>query len=356
MKRMLAGLLTFVCVLFFAGCMSDEDPDDNGSEPAPPDPEEEPEEQEEEPAEAEDVLAEAIQVQEDLESYVIDTNMNQTIQYDDEEKLTNTYRSTAAVNLEPMRYHENSVIDNDPNDENPDEDNVVSLERYYTEEGFYIFESDEEEWVQIPDEFVEDIQATENRFDNPARTLNTIETYGEDFEIEERENKNHITFSGEEEPQQQIALQMVSMVNRDFSTTMEDILFMSEIESIDYELIIDQETNEVDSIRMDLTLLMNNDEGETYQSTHTIVAHYSSYNEAEEVEIPDYIIEQANDLDLQEFSGFEDMEEFETIGGIKLEEFYEDGEESEEEGTEEVDLNDLFDDDENIEDDFDTEK
>ncbi|SDH64881.1 DUF6612 family protein [Alteribacillus bidgolensis] len=338
MAQIRKGLLLIMLTVFTSACMSEAETDENGNVTEPPEPEEPPEQ--EESIDSAEVLDNAIDSMEDLENYAIDTNMNQDIQFNKEGYLKNKYRSHTIVNLDPIGYHESSTIKTtEENGESDTSTDVVALERFFTEEGYYIFDSNDGRWVKFPDEFTEDIQSYDESFEKPAHTLELIEAYTDEIHISEGDQHYRLTFSGENEQLQQIALEMMRMVNTDFSEMMEDMMYMTEMEDLEFELLIDKETYYAKTLRMDMNMNMNSEEGKSYNSTHTVVARYSEFNEAKEVSIPDDVLDNAEEMELEEFSGFNEMEEFDTIEGIKIEEFYEDeDEENEEEDGEEIEI------------------
>ncbi|RSL30796.1 hypothetical protein D7Z54_24490 [Salibacterium salarium] len=329
MDKLRVGMLILVLAMFSAACMSEaETNDENGEKEVPSEPEEEPDESDnQEPEEvmaAEDVLQQSINKMEDLQSYTIDTNMNQHIQLNKEESLKNKYRSNTAVNLDPVRYHESSTIEKTQTDPMNQDISLISLERYFTEEGFYIFDSTEGRWTKFPDQFTQDFQSYDDSFENPQHILEMIETYNNDIAIEEGNRHYQLTFRGDNDQTQQIALQMIGMVNTEFSSTMEDMMYMTEIADLEYELQIDKETLYAKKLKMNLTMNMNTEEGEAYQSNHVVVAHYSDLAETEEVSVPSHVLNQAEEMEIHEFSGFDDMEEFDTIDGMEMDELYDD--------------------------------
>ncbi|MFB4165240.1 DUF6612 family protein [Alteribacillus sp. JSM 102045] len=350
MSRIRKGLLVIMLAVFATACTSEAETDENGTPSEPPE-KEKPEEQEES---ADDVLDQSIDMMEDLENYSIDTNMNQDIRFKEDGYLRNKYRSHTIVNLDPVRYHETSTIKTtEENGKRETSTDVVGLERYFTEKGYYIFDSNEGRWVKFPDEFTEDLQSYDESFEKPAHTLELIEAYTEDIHMEEGNEHYRLTFSGENEQLQQIALEMMRMVNTDFSEMMEDMMYMTEMEGLEFELSIDKGTFYAKKLRMDMNMNMNSEEGKSYSSTHTVVARYDNFNEAEEVSVPADVLDSAEEMELEEFSGFKEMEEFDTIEGIEIEEFYKDNEDAEPEDDEEeveIDLNEFLSNEENDED------
>ncbi|MDQ0298260.1 hypothetical protein J2S78_000668 [Salibacterium salarium] len=350
MEKFRVGMLILLLTTFSTGCMSEAETEneENGETEVPSETEEEPDEseendEEEKTVQADDVLQQSINEMEDIKSYTIDTNMNQHIQLNKEASLENIYRSSTEVNLDPVRYHESSTIEKTETDPMETNSSLVGLERYFTDEGFYIFDSTEGHWTQFPNQFTQDFQSYDNSFENPEHILEMIETYNNEIEVKEGNRHYQLIFHGDNDQSQQIALQMIGMVNTDFSETMEDMMYMTEIADLEYELQIDKETFYAKKLKMNLTMNMNSDDGESYESNHVIVSHYSDVAETDEVTVPSHILDQAEEMELDEFSGFDDMEEFDSIEGIEMDELYDDSEsESREDSILDFDLNEYL--------------
>ncbi|MGY4688950.1 DUF6612 family protein [Salibacterium sp. K-3] len=328
MHRILSGMYSLLIVLLLASCMSEADTDENGEQQSPPSEEEadnteESDEPEEEVMPAGDVLQRSIEKMKDIECYTISTNMNQHIELDQENTLENRYRSETLVNLDPVRYHESSTIEKNRTSPDDTKNNIVALERYFTEEGFYMFDSTENRWIQFPEQFTEDFKSFDKSYENPARILEMIEAYSSDITIVEGNRHYELTFRGGDGQTQEIALEMMGMVNADFSSSMEDMMYMAEMDALTYELHIDKETFYPKKLKMNLDMNMNNEEGEPDASNHLVVSRYSDFGETEEVAIPVDVLDRSEEMELEEFTGFEEMEEFDSIDGINMDEIYE---------------------------------
>ncbi|SDH20093.1 hypothetical protein SAMN05192534_102152 [Alteribacillus persepolensis] len=315
-------------VLLLTACMSEAETDDNNGitqEPKEQEPREEepPLEETEETISASHALQQSIHAMQELENYTIDTNMNQDIQYNAHGYLENKYRSHTLVNVDPIRYHETSTIQTSEEKQDAASHETVILERYFTDQGYYIFDSNEGRWVKFPDEFTEDIQSYDDSYEKPAHILELIDAYTSDFHLVEGNRHYQLTFTGEDEQLHEIAVALMQMVNTDFSEMMEDMMYMTEIEHLAFELLIDKETFHARKLQMDMNMNMNSEDGRSYASHHTVVARYSDFNATEEVSTPEQVLEAAEEMDVEEFSGFNEMEELETMDRIELDEFYE---------------------------------
>ncbi|WP_240374396.1 DUF6612 family protein [Bacillus piscicola] len=319
------SVLAFILILALTACTSDGDTDteENGTEPDPP-PQEQPTKEE---PDADKVLSQAINKMEGLKNYTITTNMNQHIQLGDDDDLSNKYRSTTAVNLNPVHYHETASIIMDTTKQEEDSVHPIRLERYLTDKGVYIYDSSEGRWVKFPEEFTDDFQSFDKSFENPSHLLELIEAYSEELHIKEGNDHYRITFTGSDEQMQEIALEMTRMVNTEFSSSMKDLMYVTGIERLQFELDIDKETYDAKKLKMDLQMTASQENGEPYQSSHTVVARFSLLNETKEVTIPPEVLQTATEMELEEFSGFKDMKELETIEGIKIEDYYKEAEE-----------------------------
>ncbi|SFQ10863.1 DUF6612 family protein [Salibacterium halotolerans] len=350
MHRILAGMYGLLIILLLASCMSEADTDESGDSGIPP--EEEPDDSDEtkpapEPEKvmpAGDVLQQSIDKMNNIDSYTISTNMNQHLELDEEQELENRYRSSTLVNLDPVRYYESSSIEKIQTAAGETQSSFVELDRYFTDRGFYMYDSSESRWVQFPEQFNEDFKSFDKSYENPGRILEMIEAYSSDIHIIEGNRHYQLTFSGGKDQTQEIALEMIGMVNTAFSSSIEDMMYMAELQSLTFQLQIDKETFYPKKLEMNLDMNMNNTEGEANASHHLVVARYSDFNETERVEIPADVLNQAEDMELDEFTGFDQMEEFDSIDGIEMEQIYDDNTtESPDEPTLDFDLSDYLD-------------
>ncbi|SFE92967.1 DUF6612 family protein [Alteribacillus iranensis] len=321
MRPILAVLLGFTLTFTLLGCESEAETEESGQDSNPPISQDS---QEEEQISRGQLINNSIQSMKAMENYTIETNMNQYIQLDEKQFLYNKYRSTTDVNLDPIHYHEKaSIYTLERNHDTETADDTTRLERYFTDKGIFIFDSNEARWIKFPDEFASDLQSLDKSFESPERMLEIIEAYAEDMHIEEGKDHYRITAGGSTQQMQEIAIEMMGLINTDFSSGMENLMYMSGIKQLNYEIHIDKKTFYMKKIKMNLRLDINSEQENTYASDYVFVTRFSSINETEEVTLPPGVLKEAEEMELEEFQGFEDMEEFDTIEGMEIEKFQE---------------------------------
>ncbi|MDA3130959.1 hypothetical protein GJS40_13190 [Aliibacillus thermotolerans] len=335
MDKLRMSLLSLLFIFFVGGCHSDTDLDEKGNTPPLP---EEPEEDEKLELDGEAILSESIDVMSNVENYSIATNMNYYTSNSEKERLLeNKYRSQTLVNLDPMRYYESShMIKSEPGEDIE----RIHLQRYLTEDGFFMYDSMKDRWTEFPEEFFEDFRTYDTTYESPSYVLELVERDVSSLELSEGNEHYRLTFDGLTQEADQIASYMFQLIDADLATSMADMLYVSDMEKLDFEMKIDKESFYAKEVKMKLRFEVHGEETTPHYSDYIVVVHYDNFNHTEEVTIPENVLKEAEEMEIEEFSGFEEMKELEIMERFDIEELqdpYEEEAETTEDETEEKD-------------------
>lgn len=326
MGKLQISLLSLLMIFFVVACNSDADFDENGN--TPPLPEIPEEEENNDDIDGETILSDTINAMSNVENYVIETNMNYyTSTTNNEKTLENKFRSQTSVNLDPTRYYESSFIIKPESEENGEKESI-HLQRYFTEDGFFMYDSTKNRWIEFPEEFLEDFRAYDTSYESPSYILELIEQNVTAVHLSEGNEYYLLTFDGIDEETDEIVFYMFQLVDTDLAKSLADMLYVSDIARLDFEIKIDKETLYAQELKMTLRFELLGDEPTEQYSDYVVVIHYDNFNDTEEITIPTTVLEEAEEMEIEEFSGFEEMKELEIMERFDIEELQEEMDEN----------------------------
>jgi len=247
--------------------------------------------------EAGEVYQKAVEAGKKIESAEIDMVMKQTIEGDPAlGAMVMNMDIEAAVTLDPLAMHQTGnmmmEIEGMPID--------TEIEMYMTESELYMFESMSQTWMKMDSSMMPAELAGLDQ--GPADQLDMLEPFMDQVEFTEEDDLYVFKFAGEgeeiEEFTQQIMEEnlgedMFAEFGEDINQVMED----TTIHSIDFELHIDKETYDTKSVIMDLDLEIAADaEGNTMRLQQEMTAEYTGINTVEKIEVPQEVIDTAEEL------------------------------------------------------------
>ncbi|MFC5711332.1 DUF6612 family protein [Thalassorhabdus alkalitolerans] len=270
--------------------------------------EEEQIEENEEPAaesdlHAEEIMSRTTEVMTDVESYAMDMSMVQDMDFQGE-SMSITTNTSSEIMLDPLRYYENTIMQSD--EEGMEE---IEAQTYYGEEGLFLKDSVEDQWFKLPDDFRDSVNELAQHYESPEEQLELLIQFEENIEVSQADGEYILEVSGDSEQLKQLALEMTGMLEGDISTMVDQLFAMMEIEHLEYTLFIDEETFYQTGMTMDMEMTMNLEGDDSFTTSQQMEATYSNYNEIEEIEIPEDVVENAEELNFEELGSIQDMEE-----------------------------------------------
>ncbi|MDV2886263.1 DUF6612 family protein [Alkalihalophilus pseudofirmus] len=278
-----------------------------GEEPA-----EEPATEETEPAEeeevseeltVEDVLAKSIEAMNGVESFSTEMEVEQETTINDEKIDTQMSMKMDATQNPFAMYQESSMVI-------PEfDEGEMTTKMYFTEEGAYMHDGMEDAWFKYPDDFTQDLLALQEMQMQPEEQLEILKSYADNLSMVEEEDHYVITVEGGDQSIEQMADQLNMMFGDSLADGLGELTSMMDITQLDYTLHINKETFYQEAIDMMMEFSMEA-EGEKISMIQHSTGTFSNFNEIESIEVPQEIIDSAEELDL-DFGGFEDFDETE---------------------------------------------
>lgn len=176
------------------------------------------------------------------------------------------------------------------------EDNgTQQMESYMTEDGIYIYEGTSGQWVKLPSEMSEQMQALSGEQADPSKQLKDLEQFKEDFKFEHTEDAYILRLSASGE-------KFNKLIEKELQETMPELLEGNpemlenmDIQKVDYEIYIDKKTFNISKLNMFLEMSITA-EGEKLNIKQDLKSTFSDYNQVGEIKVPQEVIDGANAL------------------------------------------------------------
>ena len=171
----------------------------------------------------------------------------------------------------------------------------MKIESYLSDQGFFMFDSMSSQWLKLPKDMYEQIMSMSKNQADPSQQLKDLESFMDDFTFEQDEHSYilKLAASGDEFNtlmQKQLADTMPDMVVKE-----QELLENMNVEKVNFEIFIDKQTFNILTLNMviDMTMAV---EGENMRITQDIKSNYSKFNEVNSIQIPQDIINQAQEM------------------------------------------------------------
>ena len=171
----------------------------------------------------------------------------------------------------------------------------MKIESYLSDQGFFMFDSMSSQWLKLPKDMYEQIMSMSKNQADPSQQLKDLESFMDDFTFEQDEHSYilKLAASGDEFNtlmQKQLADTMPDMVVKE-----QELLENMNVEKVNFEIFIDKQTFNILTLNMviDMTMAV---EGENMRITQDIKSSYSKFNEVKSIEIPQDVINQAQEM------------------------------------------------------------
>ncbi|QQK81567.1 hypothetical protein HUG20_17715 [Salicibibacter cibi] len=240
------------------------------------------------------LLQQSIKTMSDLDSFSVTMTTEQDVAFDEETSRTESTADTI-VTYAPFAYHEETTIIE------KDEGEEMSMETYFTDDGFYSYESFLDEWVKFPEDIEGDIRKLSAQQQDPELLLEMLMTQVDDDSMNAEDEQDHyvITVQGDTEGLQEVSAAIIDSLNGGMDMVLEDILSVVDINDIHYELLIDKETHAFQEFNAQIDMDFEVEEGQRVASQQKLTASYGSFNEIDEITVPEDVESAAEEIDFQ---------------------------------------------------------
>ncbi|MDQ0255834.1 hypothetical protein J2S74_003218 [Evansella vedderi] len=246
----------------------------------------------------EDILNNSVDAMENLTSYSIEMDTQQSMGITEEESFDISSQLRMDLLLEPITFYQLTTMDMGIMG------GLLSYDSYYSEEhGFFMEDPFTEKWGKFPDTLLDNfINLTDEQI-NPEEQLKTFLEYIDELTLTSDDNHYIISLKGEGMAMEALVDQIMGMSGETMNEVM-DLMSDVEIHALDYEIFIDKETfYQVEAfVHLEMSMEIIGDHVTTTQSSHIIM---SRFNELNDLTIPEDILENAVELTEEDiFGGF----------------------------------------------------
>ncbi|MGD7054600.1 DUF6612 family protein [Sutcliffiella horikoshii] len=258
--------------------------------------------EEQEALTAEEVLQKSTEAMADLSSYSMEMISDQEITMAGEDTIKMVTTTTTDMSLNPMAmYQVTSIEDADGMMEG------MENESYFSEDGFFLYDSMAGQWFKMPEEFTAQLNAMSEMQTNPAQQLEMLKDYTDEITMTEEEDHYVLNFEGSGEQFNEMAGMIGGMMGDDMGEMMQEMLSMMTVNQLSYLVHIDKESFYQTKVLLNMDMEMDVD-GETISSVQVMDSTLSNFDEVGEITVPQEVIDSAQEITQ------EDMEQMEQQG------------------------------------------
>lgn len=252
----------------------------------------------------ESVLNDSIDAMEELSSYSMKVDSTQSMVVE-EESMDIESSIEMDLLLEPLTLFQKTSFD--LGDMGMGMDMSLEYDSYFSEEeGFFMQDPFANEWAKfsntVMDEMMEEALALSDAQLSPEEQLKPFKEYISDLSIIEEEDHYVISLKGEGADMSAFAEQISTMAGEGMDELFEDIWNDMEIHALEYEIFIDKETyyQTEANVYMEMTMNIEEESMTLEQTSHMVL---SQFNELDDLQIPEEVLENAEEISDEGFLG-----------------------------------------------------
>ena len=232
-----------------------------------------------------EVYEKMMDASEDIDSFVMDMEMEQEIIEGDNEPIPTQSTIHSKVVQEPIGLEQkvNMTIDGQ----------TIETEQYFTEEGFYMYDPGQDMWMKYSEgheDLMAQLQADSGL--NQTQTLSELQSFIEDFTFEQTNEEFILTLDADDE-------KFNSLVQQELSSGAVEMNEVKDLEinGIEYEIFVDKKTYLPSQMNIIMNLNMTS-EGQKVTLKQDIDTTYSNYNSLDAISVPKEALENAVELEM----------------------------------------------------------
>lgn len=244
-----------------------------------------------------DVFKKSMEQSESIKSLSANIDMTQLIEVPSQEiSMETTSKMDMDMVIEPLSLYQKGTtsmtMPGMPSSEQADD---MEMESYMTEQGFYMFDNMSNQWTKLPSDMYEQIMSMSQKQADPAKQLQDLEAFKDDFTFEQTDSSYVLKLSASGDKFNELIQKQLADTMPDMMVEEQELLKEMNIEKVNYEIFIDKETFNTTALNMimDMTMVV---EGEEMKLAQNLKSTYSKYNEVEKIEIPQEIIDNAQEM------------------------------------------------------------
>lgn len=286
MKNWMKGLAMGMIVFSLAAC----------SEPAEPKTDaetgEKVEVEKESKMTAQEVYDKAMLVSKDQKSMHAKMDIEQKIEIPSQDlNIDSTTKMDMDMVVEPLAMYQKMKMD-------MGEQGSMETETYATDEGFYMYEPQNKQWLKMPSDMSGDMMAQMSGGADPALDMSIFKDVADEFKFEQTNDEYILTLKASGEKFSELFKKIASEnlpAEMDFGEAGADVLENMDVKSLNYEIFIDKKTFYTNAFNMDMDMTLSV-EGEEMHVIQKMKAIVSKINEIDEIKIPQDVLDNAVDI------------------------------------------------------------
>lgn len=251
---------------------------------------------------AEEVLQKSTEAMAALSSYSMEMVSDQEITMAGEDTIKMVTTTTTDMSLNPMAmYQVTSIEDADGMMEG------MENESYFSEDGFFMYDSMAGQWFKMPEEFTAQLNAMSELQGSPAEQLEMLKDYTDKITMTEEEDHYVLNFEGSGEQFNEMAGMIGGMMGDGMGEMMQEMLSMMTVNQLSYLVHIDKESFYQTKVLLNMDMEMDVD-GEKVSSIQVMDSTLTNFDEVGEITVPQEVIDSAQEITQ------EDLEQMEQQG------------------------------------------
>ncbi|CAM3222552.1 DUF6612 domain-containing protein [Filibacter tadaridae] len=286
MKNWIKGIAAGVLVLGLSACNTTAEPKKD------PETGKKVEVQNESKMTAQEVYEKVIAASEEQKSMHAKMDIDQAIEVPSEDfNMTSTIKMDMDMIVDPLAMYQKMSMD-------MGEQGTMDTEIYMTEEGFFMHDPENDQWLKMPAGMSEDMMAQMGNGADPTLDMKMFKDFVEDFEFEQTDDEYILTLvaSGEK---------FTSLIQKTVADNMPAGMEMGEeetemmknmkVEKLNYKIFIDKKTFYTNAFDMDMDMTMTI-EGNEMHIVQKMNAVISKINEIDTIKVPQEVLDKTVDI------------------------------------------------------------
>src|SRR5690625_2822606 len=224
-----------------------------------------------------EVFEKTMETNDGLDSFSITMDLQQTMNINEEEMDVGSVIEMDII-TDPISMKQNMVMD-------MDELGKQEMEMYFAEEGFYVFDPMEDQWMKFPNEFSDELLQLSNNQADVGNQLNQFEDFLEDFTFEQDENNYILTLQADDEKFNELLTETIKNSMPQELGLDVSIFDNISFDNVNYDIVINKETfyfSEL-NVKMDYEMEI---EGEKIKVNQDVKSKYENHNNVDAITIP----------------------------------------------------------------------
>ena len=183
-----------------------------------------------------------------------------------------------------------------------EEEQVMKMEMYTTEQGFFMNDEGTGRWMKLPEEMYDQMAQMTEQQSNPSQQLKQLEPFRDDFTFEQTGSEYILKLSASGDQfnaliEEQISQFMPELVGEENQAAVDEMMKAVNLEKVNYTIHIDKESFEPTAVDMIMDMTMEI-EDEAVQMNQVMNTDYSNYNGVEVIKVPEDIVSNAQEMQL----------------------------------------------------------